>query len=115
MAAAQKELVNSSFGGFTEPINLKAITPSRSSDFTLKGVESILRKYSEAGYVSNEFHLNEVDPLGSIDGMVDVYAGAFTQSILDFSDSGGWWRFGKHAETDDFADRRSVQLLLHPI
>ncbi len=47
-------------------------------------------------------------------GLTSAYAQRYFKDIHYSSDSEGWWRFGPFVESTEFANRRSLQLLLHP-
>jgi len=84
----------------------------------LREEKQVLEFAVDAQVRSFSLHRPGTNPIGvpdTVDDMVNTYARVFTQDITYSSDSGGWWRFGRHADSDDFAARRSVQLLMHPI
>lgn len=51
----------------------------------------------------------------TIGTMTSAYAARFVDEISYSSDSKGWWRFGDFRDSIDFRNRKSLQLLIHPI
>ena len=47
-------------------------------------------------------------------GLASAYSQRYFADIHYSSDSEGWWRYGAFVQSNEFAERRSVQLLLHP-
>lgn len=56
----------------------------------------------------------DTDYPGDACGLAGAYAPAYFRDIAYSSDSEGWWRYGAFTDSPEFAERRSVQLLLHP-
>lgn len=59
-----------------------------------------------------EFFLNHDAPIA---GVRHTYQSVYTQRVRYFSDSGGGFRHGHPLESEAFAQRRSIHLLIHPI
>jgi hypothetical protein len=45
----------------------------------------------------------------------DVYSDSWFSNFHYNSDSSGWWSYGDFRKSEDFTNRQSLQLLLHPI
>ncbi len=60
----------------------------------------------------NDFFLSYDQPIG---GVAHTYQRRFAKELAYFSDSQGRFRFGHPQDSAAFAERRSIQLLIHPI
>lgn len=56
----------------------------------------------------------DTDYPGDCSGLAGAYDPRCFRDIAYSSDSEGWWRYGAFTDSAAFAERRSVQLLLHP-
>lgn len=57
----------------------------------------------------------ELSGFSMCEGVTNPYSDALTKQMLYRSDSGGSWRYGHPLESEEFANRKSLNILTHPI
>ena len=84
----------------------------------LRHEKATLESASGTACESFSYHRPPKDVLASedaVDGMTSCYGESWFKGIKYCSDSTGAWRFGLPTDTNEFASKKSIQLLTHPI